>query len=209
MSVFSETLKMLRNRRNIGQRELAELLSVSPDHIKRLETDYATPDDKLLSAIAAIFEVTPSYLLGTVSRECVMGEPGYGDVSKKYVSVPVVSAKLITSTICRESDIIERVVVPIPDNSYESYIAVLVEEDCGIERFMKGDIAIIKKTTQLADGDIVAVRIKDTYVTFMRYKRNGQLINLYCDNTGKEITYKSGEPGYNILGRVIGVQAKF
>lgn len=192
----------------MGQQELAELLSVSRAHIKRLETGYAIPDRKLLSDIAAVFGVTESYLLGTVSREFAMGEPGFSDKSKKYVSVPVVPAKYITSTVCRESDIIERVVLPIHDNSYDDYIAVLVEEDCGISRIMKGDIAIIKKTTQLSDGNIVAVKIQDFNVTFMRYRREGMTIYLYDDNKEREITYKSGETGYNILGRVVGIQAR-
>lgn len=209
MSIFSETLKMLRNRRDMSQEKLAELLSVSTAHIKRLETDYVVPDQNLLCEIAELFDVTVSYLVGMVSHEIMVDEPGYLGSRRGYISVPVVSGYNIRNSICRESDIIDRIILPKPDNSYEDYIAVKASGNCGISRFSKDDVAIIRKTTALSDGDIIAFCRKDSDVLFLKYRRQGQRISLYGDNDSLEITYLAGEPDNYILGKVIGVQTMF
>jgi len=61
---FSETLKKLRNEKNISQKKLAEALFISQQAIAKWETDKASPNPEMITKIADYFNVSADYLLG-------------------------------------------------------------------------------------------------------------------------------------------------
>ena len=61
---FADTLRFLRNSKNITQKELAEQLSVDKRQISKLETQYNEPNIDMLIKLADYFGCSVDYLLG-------------------------------------------------------------------------------------------------------------------------------------------------
>lgn len=62
--MINEKLSYLRKKRNISQKELADLLKVAPSTISMYENGKRTPNEEVLKRIAGIFNVSIDYLLG-------------------------------------------------------------------------------------------------------------------------------------------------
>lgn len=63
--MFSETLRKLRKNKKLNQAQLAKELYISPSAVSQYETGRTTPSRETLNRIAAYFNVTPEYLMGT------------------------------------------------------------------------------------------------------------------------------------------------
>lgn len=61
---FSENLKMLREKYNYTQQQLADALHVTKNSISHYERGISMPDLGILCALADIFDVSLDYLLG-------------------------------------------------------------------------------------------------------------------------------------------------
>ena len=61
---FGTIIKALRQKNNMTQEKLAELLYISPQAVSRWETGTAMPDISLLPPLATLFSVTTDFLLG-------------------------------------------------------------------------------------------------------------------------------------------------
>lgn len=64
MATFGQRLRELRNRRNLSQRELADMIGVSKSSVNMYERDEREPGFKTLGRIADLFGVSTDYLLG-------------------------------------------------------------------------------------------------------------------------------------------------
>lgn len=204
MSIFAETLTSLRNRHRLSVQELAEAAGISPSHIMRLETDYVTPDEAMLARLAAIFNVTPYYLIGATSREMEISEPGGGMPLQKYLSVPVLSARQAASLVIQESAILEHIILPLPKDRETDYVGIKIDyEDVDCPRMQKGDIAVVQITTRIQESDLVAVSHGGGGAFFRYYSRQGPSIILSSYKGNPLITYKADDTEYKILGKVV------
>lgn len=64
MTSFGKRLKELRTEKNITQRAMAEILSISVPTLSHWECDYQEPAFKDLVALGKFFNVSTDYLLG-------------------------------------------------------------------------------------------------------------------------------------------------
>jgi transcriptional regulator with XRE-family HTH domain len=62
--MFAKRLKELRKSKKMSQKELADILSVSPSTIGMYEQGRRKPDSDLLKILAKYFDVSIDYLLG-------------------------------------------------------------------------------------------------------------------------------------------------
>ena len=62
--MFSSRLKILRNRNNMSQKELANELFVSQQTVAKWETNKSTPNPDMIVEIAEFFNTSTDYLLG-------------------------------------------------------------------------------------------------------------------------------------------------
>jgi transcriptional regulator with XRE-family HTH domain len=62
--MIGKTIKELRNKHNLSQRQLAEKLEISKHTLIKYEYDQHEPSFKTLIKIAEIFNVSPNYLFG-------------------------------------------------------------------------------------------------------------------------------------------------
>ena len=61
--MFGDRLKLLRNEKNMTQKNLADLLNVSPSTIGMYERNQRDPDTATLRFLADYFSVSADYLL--------------------------------------------------------------------------------------------------------------------------------------------------
>lgn len=82
----NEAICGLRKEKNLTQKELAELLHVSPSTISKWENGAATPDIYMLDCIAKLFKISVSELLGEKKAAIVesVGETEPVIHEKKY-----------------------------------------------------------------------------------------------------------------------------
>lgn len=64
MAIFSERLRQLRKKKDVGQKEVGALLGVSESSIGKYEAGHRTPDPTALLKLAHYFGVSTDYLLG-------------------------------------------------------------------------------------------------------------------------------------------------
>jgi len=64
--MISKRIKELRNKKEISQRDLAEILGLSQQAIAKWEIGKSEPDIETLKKLSAIFEVDIKYLLGEI-----------------------------------------------------------------------------------------------------------------------------------------------
>ncbi len=66
--MFGERLKQLRKEHNMLQKDVADLLNVSPSTIGMYERNQRDPDTVTLQFIAKHFDVSVDYLLGRTNK---------------------------------------------------------------------------------------------------------------------------------------------
>ena len=59
-----KNLKLLRNKHNLSQQRLADILHISQQSIYKYENDIATPDIETLTRMADYFNTSIDYLVG-------------------------------------------------------------------------------------------------------------------------------------------------
>lgn len=95
MAQFGELLAELREDHKLTQKELAEIIYVSPGTISNYENGVHYPDIDKLIALADCFHVTTDYLLGRCSAnlspdvfdEAVVGELTVGSIIRDIRSI--------------------------------------------------------------------------------------------------------------------------
>lgn len=88
--MFSIRLKVLRQSRNLSQKELAEILKVSTGTVGNWEVGLREPDFQMLTKIADIFNVSCDYLLDRFSNDESSTE------NKIRISISSVEEEMIT-----------------------------------------------------------------------------------------------------------------
>jgi len=82
--MFGDRLKLLRTEKEITQKELAEMLNVSPSTVGMYERNQRDPDTATLSFLADYFEVSVDYLLDRTSYRQLYTE--VAEASEDYLS---------------------------------------------------------------------------------------------------------------------------
>lgn len=92
--ITGETIRRLRERKSLTQRQLAEQLSVSDKTISKWETGRGLPDIGILSELAAALEVSVAELL---SGDCAVNRNRSSNVRKMVFYVCPVCGNIIQS----------------------------------------------------------------------------------------------------------------
>lgn len=79
MGTYGKKIKELRSSKRISQRELSEVLDISPATISRYEKELIEPTEEVIVKTAIYFGVSTDYLLGLTSCPKV-----HSDVIKNY-----------------------------------------------------------------------------------------------------------------------------
>lgn len=179
---FPEVLKLLRQKNNLNQMELAKIIGVSRSAISMYESGQREPDFETLETIADYFNVSMDYLHGktlyeTYPNNLNLPEP---TITENYTTFPVIG-EVAAGFEHQALENWEGDTVNIPD----TYLKGRDKSEFFVLR-VKGD----SMYPEYQDGDRVLI-LKQPTVNY-----SGQVgVVIYDDELGtlKKVEYKQGE----------------
>lgn len=202
-------IKELRKTRGITQRQLAELLNLSPSTVAMYETGQRKPDSDTLQNIADLFEVSTDYLLGRTDFK-------FANIiknSNETLAIPILGVIRAGEPMFAIENIEGYEFVDISETKGGEFFYLRVNGDSMINaRILDGDLVYVRKQQDVESGDIAVVIINGYEATLKRVLKTDDSVILQPENPKYKPTVfgkKEIESGYlKIVGKVIHVKFK-
>ena len=197
--MFSEQLKMLRNKKRLSQAKLADELGVSASTVAMWESGEREPKNyETLELIADYFNVNMEVLLT-------------GKLSP--TKIPVLGRVIAGIPIEAVEEIIDYEEIPQSMAKNGEYIALQIKGDSMEPKFSAGDVVIVRKQEDVDNGDIAIVLVNGNEATVKKIRKFDGGINLIPTNSNYDvITYTNAQIEQlpvRIIGKVVELRAKF
>ena len=197
-------IKLLREEKNIYQKDLAKLLNVSIPAINYYENEKRAMDTRTALTLAEYFGVSVDYLLGKTdvrnnidtSNKRVYMCPVYGQIS---AGQPNWVEECIEGRLMLDPDLMG-IVNP------EEHFFLRVNGESMNKIIRNGAFALIHKQDSVESGEIAVVLVNGYDATLKKFTRQGELIILEPqsnDETFKTQVYDKTTP-IKILGKYVG-----
>lgn len=197
-------IKLLREEKNIYQKDLAKLLNVSIPAINYYENEKRAMDTKTALTLAEYFGVSVDYLLGKTdvrnnidtSNKRIYMCPVYGQIS---AGQPNWVEECIEGRLMLDPDLMG-IVNP------EEHFFLRVNGESMNKIIRNGAFALIHKQDSVESGEIAVVLVNGYDATLKKFTRQGELIILEPqsnDETFKTQVYDKTTP-IKILGKYVG-----
>ena len=168
---IGDKLTYLRNSNNLSQAELAKKLNISRSSIGMFESNARTPTTDTLVRYAQFFNVSIDYLMGTSQNSN----------AEKY-TIPVYASISCGNPFVADENIYDFEDVDIALKSQGEHFGLLCRGNSMSPEFKDGDVAIIRKQSNIDSGNIAAVRINGDEATLKIVKKSEQGITLVAIN---------------------------
>lgn len=164
-------LKSAREKLNLSQNQLANILNIHKQSVSRYETGERNITQKMITKLVELLNINPTWLLtgqgnmflesdhllGSVAPNCHDNVAVYSKGALNTLQIPVVG-KVKAGTLSFEAeDIIDYIRIPggggIPPNAF----ALIVKGDSMSPTIKDSDYVIIAKTEDIISGDIVLI----------------------------------------------------
>lgn len=204
MSTFKERMKELRNERGFSQRALAKELSVSPGTVASWETGRNQPNYEVLEFLSGFFEVSIDYLLGKADIRTTV-EKMLRDSTVKFTNrIPVIGRVAAGRPIPAEEELIGNIVLP---DGINADFGLVVVGDSMVPKLNAGDVAFVKKTEMLDNGEIGVVIVNGNESVMKQFYKSRSFIVLKSINEKYDpivIPAKKWDTECMIVGRIVG-----
>lgn len=211
---IGEFLKLKREEARLSQSQLSYKTGLSTSGIFRIENDERKPSPDTLDKYATLFSLNKVMLLelaGYISKEDV----------EKYTE-PIVKSKIndelenisttdnMTIPIYNSASAgVGRIAESIPDDylslpmkCIENTVGIKIDGDSMYPTITDGAIVILKKDTEVSDGEIGVFLLNDeAYVK--RITRKNEFVFLYSDNMIYQPIIVTEKDDFTICGKVI------
>ena len=209
MTTIGKRIKQLRELNHLTQEELGKKINTTKQTIFKYENEIITniPTSKI-QAIADLFGVTPSYLMGWEDKE-----PAKADISDlfqydnifplpKTKKVPLVGTIACGTPILADENIEAYIEVPL---EYNVDFCLKCKGDSMINaRIFDGDIVYIKKQEDVDNGEVAAVLIGEE-ATLKKVFKSKDKLTLRAENPlWPDMIYQNEElDEIRILGKAL------
>ena len=201
---FGQKIKKLRMEKEWTQSYVGKQIGVSDRVLGYYESDNRFPkDEKILKALASLYNVTVDYLLGESQHE-----------NGNKVLIPVLGTVQAGIPIDAIEDIIDyEELHPSMLEHGEEYFALKVRGDSMQPRMREGDVVIVRKQSDVNHDDTAIVLVNGNEATIKRVLKSEAGIMLAPNNPAYEPKFYSNkdieELPVTILGKVVELRAKF
>ena len=201
MSDTNLRLRELRRKAGLSMKQLGDLFSVSEAAISFYETGKRQLSLDLLTKFANYFNVSVDYLLGN------------SDETSSPVWVPVLGS--VQAGVPSEAiqDITDYEDISNITSCGQDYFALKIKGSSMEPRFLEGDVVIVKKQSDVKDGEIAIVLVNGDEATCKKIKKTPQGVMLIPLNSAFETMLYSDEEILSlpvvIIGKVVELRAKF
>ncbi|MGI5873136.1 MAG: LexA family protein [Bacillota bacterium] len=157
-----------------------------------------------IEAISPVLGVTPTYLLGW--------ERDKRDIPKT-IKIPVLGVVPAGVPVEAVEDILDYEEIPLDWTKHGDYFALRISGDSMIPVICDGDTVIVKKTSEVQNGDTVIAMVNGYDSTCKKFKRTEEGIMLIPNNESYDpmfySTKKIKDLPIHILGKVVELRRKF
>ena len=190
-------LKQSRKAKGYTQKNIAEVLSVTPATYSRYESGDIKPDPDTLKKLSSVLGVSVDYLIGASDTANTPDEHG--------AKIPVLGRVVAGIPIEAVTDIIDYEEIPEALAKTGEFFALKVQGDSMSPRICDGDVVIVRKQEEVENGEIAAVRIGDE-ATLKRVYFHDDYIELRPENPAYSSIIRRREEmdDVSIEGRAVG-----
>lgn len=198
--MFAENLRILRERKEMTQQQLADALKISRSTIGMYEKGNREPDFETLELIADFFNVDMGRLIGNLTPKKGNWIPVLGSVR---AGLPVeaveniIDYEEISEEMARQGD----------------FFALQIKGDSMEPKISDGDVVIVRKQPDVESGEIAIVLVNGDEATIKKVQKFTGGINLVPSNPAYEVKTFTNQQietlPVKILGKVVELRAKF
>lgn len=198
--MFAENLRILRERKEMTQQQLADALKISRSTIGMYEKGNREPDFETLELIADFFNVDMGRLIGNLTPKKGNWIPVLGSVRAGLPMEAVeniLDYEEIGEEMARQGD----------------FFALQIKGDSMEPRIKESDVVIVRKQPDVENGEIAIVLVNGDEATIKKVQKFTGGINLVPSNPAYEVKTFTNQQietlPVKILGKVVELRAKF
>lgn len=201
-----ERIKSLREQLGISQVDFADKINVSKQTLYKYENNIITniPSDKIESA-ARICNISPACLMGWENK--------HSSLQKKGVTINVLGRVAAGIPIEATTDIIDTEEIPEEMAKTGDFFALKIKGNSMEPRIMDGDVVIVRKQDDAANGDVVIALVNGDDATCKRLRKYKDGLELISNNPSYPPMFFSEEDvrtkPVKIIGKVVELRGKF
>ncbi|ACV28825.1 HTH-type transcriptional regulator immR [Anaerococcus prevotii] len=200
-------LKQLREEQEMKQETLAQILGINRATISMYERNQRVPSTEILQKYTKTFNVSSDYLLGNTHYKS-------NNINNEKYTIPVYASISCGNPFVADENIYDFEDIDIALKSQGEHFGLLCRGDSMSPEFKDGDVAIIRKQSDIDSGQVAAVRINGDEATLKIVKKSEQGITLVAINPDVFLPqFYSNEEIINlpveIIGRVIENRRKY
>lgn len=198
--MFSENLKILREKKQMTQQQLADKLKISRSTIGMYENGSREPDFETLELIADFFNVNMDRLIGNLNPNIKRMIPVLGLVR---AGIPmdaveyIIDYEEISEDMARQGE----------------FFGLQIKGDSMEPKISEGDVVIVRKQPDVESGEIAIVLVNGDEATIKKVQKFNGGINLIPSNPAYDVMTYTNEQieklPIRILGKVVELRAKF
>lgn len=198
--MFAENLKILREKKQITQQQLADKLKISRSTIGMYENGSREPDFETLELIADFFNINMDRLIGNLNPNIKRMIPVLGLVR---AGIPmdaveyIIDYEEISEDMARQGD----------------FFGLQIKGDSMEPRIKDGDVVIVRKQPDIESGETAIVLVNGDEATIKKVQKFSGGINLIPSNPAYDVMTFTNEQieklPVRILGKVVELRAKF
>lgn len=201
--IFSKNLITYLKKNNKTQKEVAEVINVSPQTFNTWCQGIAIPRMGKIQRLADYFNISKSDLLNDnaisiSSNRCVINVLG-----TVAAGIPIDAVQ----------DIIDTEEIPEKMARTGTFFGLSIKGDSMEPKISNGDVVIVRQQNDAETGDIVIATINGNEATCKRLRKYKEGIELIPNNPSYEPLYFSNkeieEKPVKIIGKVVELRAKF
>ena len=198
--MFAENLRILRERKEMTQQQLADALKISRSTIGMYEKGNREPDFETLELIADFFNVDMGRLIGNLTPKKGNWIPVLGSV-RAGLPMEAVENIIDYEEICEEMA------------RQGDFFALQIKGDSMEPRIKEGDVVIVRKQPDVENGEIAIVLVNGDEATIKKVQKFAGGINLVPSNPAYDVktfdNHKIESLPVKIIGKVVELRAKF
>lgn len=199
MGILSVNIALLRKRTGLTVKQLAERIEVGSTTIINIETGYITaPSERIISALAKVFDTTIDGLLGRTHL----------DIAERARMVYVVDSLDPKNPFVEYEKIIGSVFIDRDKLRGYEYFGLKIKDNSMVNRrILSGDVVIVRRDSPVRNDDIVVVAAKGREEILIRtFIKNKNKIVLKAENDSdlyEDLVFDIGQDMFKLIGKVI------
>ncbi len=216
--MFRIRLKELREKAGLSQEAFAKAFGVAQSTVGGWESGARVPRLPMIEKIAEFFNVPTSYFVGG-SDEPSNVTPIYtfheteNKSPSKGVKIPVLGRVVAGVPVEAVEEILDYEEINPEIAARGEHFALRIQGDSMEPRMLSGDVVIVRKQSDVDNGDTAVVLVNGNEATIKKIKKSDDGIMLIPTNPNYEVMFYSTEQiktlPVSIIGKVVELRCKY